>query len=226
MSRLSKLPSKLMGATAVPLVLLACVGLTACGSSSSTTASTAASAAATSSSQSAATTSTTATSTATKATTTTGTTTAGGTQANKSAPLSAPVRARFAAMRACLSKSGVTLPQRGGGGVLGAPQLPKGMTQVQYAELLRKCGGSGTAALNAKNRFSNTRFRQALVSFAACLRQNGVNVPLPNTTGKGPIFSTKGIDTTSPKFQQARRKCRSTLVSALRSGARAGGATR
>jgi hypothetical protein len=99
------------------------------------------------------------------------------------------------------------------------------MTRVQYAELLRKCGG-GAPALRAKNRFSNTRFRQALVSFAKCLRQNGINVPLPNTSGKGPIFDTKGIDTASPKFQQARRKCRSTLVLALRSGARAGRATR
>lgn len=225
MSHLYKLPSKLVGATAVPLVLLACVGLSACGDSSSSTAGTAANAGTTSSSQSATTASTPTTSTETKATATTGTPAAGGAQASRGAPLSAPVKARFAAMRACLRKSGVILPQRTGAGVLETPQLPKGMTRVQYAELLRKCGGSGTAGLSAKNRFSSTRFRGALVSFARCLRQNGIDVPLPNTSGKGPIFSTKGIDTTSPKFQQARRKCRSTLVSALRSGARAGGAT-
>jgi hypothetical protein len=98
------------------------------------------------------------------------------------------------------------------------------MTRAQYLELLRKCSSStgGPAAVGAKRRLSNTRFRQALVSFATCLRQNGVNVPAPNTSGKGPIFSTKGIDTASPTFRQARRKCRATLLSALRAGAGAG----
>jgi hypothetical protein len=125
-------------------------------------------------------------------------------------------------MRQCLQKNGVTPPQSGAGagGILGA-KLPKGMTRSQYLELVRKCGSrsGGPAAVGAGRRFSSPRFRQALASFAACLRQNGVNIPPPNTSGKGPIFNIKGINTASPQFRQARQKCRATLVGALRAGA-------
>ena len=34
--------------------------------------------------------------------------------------------------------------------------------------------------------------RHALVSFAACMRAHGVHVAPPNTTGRGPVFSTGG----------------------------------
>lgn len=52
--------------------------------------------------------------------------------------------------------------------------------------------------------------------FATCLRQNGVNVGEPNTSGKGPVFDTKGINTGSPQFKAASMKCRSVLLFGLR----------
>lgn len=58
-------------------------------------------------------------------------------------------------------------------------------------------------------------FRHALTKYAVCLRQNGVNMPAPNTSGKGPIFSTKGINTSSPQFRAATMKCRATLIGAF-----------
>src|SRR4029077_2779829 len=67
-------------------------------------------------------------------------------------------------------------------------------------------------------------FREALAKFATCLRANGVNVPPPNTSGSGPIFSTKGIDTTSAQFRNAESKCRGVLTSAFRRGPGTGGA--
>jgi hypothetical protein len=210
-------------AVALPLVLLACVGLSACGGSSSNTTSTAANAAATSSAAS----SSTPSSAATKAPATPGASTTGASttpaRAGSGASVAGAVQARVTAMRQCLQQHGVTPPQTragAGGGILGA-KPPKGMTRAQYLELVRKCGSStgGPAAVGAKRRFSSPRFRQALASFAACLRQNGVNVPPPNTSGKGPIFNIKGINTASPQFRQARQRCRATLVSALRAGA-------
>jgi hypothetical protein len=39
------------------------------------------------------------------------------------------------------------------------------------------------------------------------MRKNGVKLPQPNTSGKGPIFNTKGIDTTSASFKAADAKC-------------------
>ncbi len=136
--------------------------------------------------------------------------------------------ARFSAMRECLQKDGITLPQRrpGTGGFLagsqGGPQLPAGVTRTQFEEALKKCGGGAFRAGGFRN---STRFRQAYAQFAACMRQNGVDLPTPNTSGKGPIFDTKGIDTTSAQFKAAETKCRSDLFAGTpRGGGAAGGA--
>ena len=115
---------------ALTVALLACTGLAACGGSSSTSTQTTANAAATG--------------TTTTGTTKTGTTPSG-TSSTGAAPAGRPNPARFAAMRACLAKKGITLPPRtpGAGGFLGGgPQLPKGVTRAQYAEALKACGGN------------------------------------------------------------------------------------
>jgi hypothetical protein len=43
------------------------------------------------------------------------------------------------------------------------------------------------------------------------MRENGVNLPEPNTSGKGPVFNTKGIDTSGSAFKNAQKKCQSDL---------------
>jgi hypothetical protein len=187
---------------AVLLALLAAgavgsVGLAACGSSSSSTT----------------------------------TTTAANAAATGAAGTTAPGArgSRFAAMRECMRKNGVTLPQRrpggGAGGFLGGgqggPQLPSGVTPAQFLEALKKCGGD----FRGGNHFRRNRpSPQALAQFAACMRQNGIDLPTANTSGKGPIFDTKGIDTTSPQFKAAAAKCRSVLFPGARPGGTAGGA--
>jgi hypothetical protein len=142
---------------------------------------------------------------------------------------------RFTALRSCLQKQGITLPAppsgatrpQGGPGA-GAPggrprglQPPAGVTQGQFEAALKKCGGGrppqgGAGALNSPSA------RAGLVKYAACLRQNGINVPEPNTTGKGAVFSTKGIDTSSSKFKAAQSKCQSDLKGAFPGRAGAG----
>jgi hypothetical protein len=126
---------------------------------------------------------------------------------------------RGAALRTCLQKNGITLPERkagqrggtpgaggpfGAGGAGGAPRLPKGVTRAQLQAAFKKCGGGqfrgggkGFAAGGA----------QRFAKFAACMRKNGVNLPRPNISGKGPVFNTKGIDTTSSSFKAADAKC-------------------
>jgi hypothetical protein len=220
---------------ALPILLLACLGLTACGSSSPNTSTTTANAAATS------------TTTQPAAAGPTGVTGPGGVAGPHGAvgPSGAtgPAAARFASLRQCLQKNGITLPQRPagggpphrggpggffGGGANGGPMLPKGMTRAQYIEVLKKCGGGlrgGATFGRRRHAFSSPTARQALATFAACMRQNGVNIPEPNTSGKGPIFGTKGIDTASPQFRQAEIKCRSDLIAALRPGGAPGGPT-
>lgn len=216
MSHLRK-PTGLASAFALAFALIACCGLMACGGSSSTPTSSAARAAA-----SAATTpQSTTPSVATKAPAG-GPSTPNGPEGAQ-APRSSTVRARIASLQKCLQKYGVAMPPPGSRrGFLGG-ELPKGMTRTRYVELVRKCGAPiTTGAFHPTRRFNSPRFRQALTSFAACLRQNGINLPAPNTSGRGPIFNTRGIDTSSTKFQEARRKCRSTLLGALRPGGKPG----
>jgi hypothetical protein len=139
---------------------------------------------------------------------------------------------RVAALRECLQKSGITLPERAPGrgllgGLLGrSSRLPKGVTPAQLRAALQKCGflrGFG----GARRRLNDPVFKQALARFAACMRENGVNVPEPNTSGNGPVFDTKGLSTQSPQFRVAEAKCRQDLRAGFGPGAGrgAGGAT-
>lgn len=196
-------------AAALLILLLACMCLAACGGSSSTTSSNANAA-----STGVASTSTSSTSTSSTNSGTTGPSGRGS--------------ARFTAIRECLQKAGITLPQRtpgsarpaggfpGGGTGSGGLQLPKGVTRAQYEAALKKCGGHVFAGGGGARIANNPVFKAALAKYAECLRQNGVNVPAPNTSGKGPVFDTKGIDTSSPQFKAATVKCRGTLASVFR----------
>ena len=89
-------------------------------------------------------------------------------------------------------------------------QLPEGVTQAQFQAALKKCG-AGNFPQGRAGGLNSASARAGLSKYAACLRQNGINVPAPNTTGKGPVFDTKGIDTSSSKFKTAQKKCQSEL---------------
>jgi hypothetical protein len=206
---------------AVIVLLLACLGLVACGSSSSSTTSSGANAASTGTASGASSTGST-----------------GSSSTTPGAPSSGHGSPRFAALRECLQKNGITLPKRtpgahpGGGFVPGAgagggPQLPGGVTRAQYEAALKKCGG-GTGHFfangGAARRLNNPVFKAALTKYGDCLRENGIKLPAPNTSGNGPIFDTKGINIASPQFKSASVKCRSALVGAFRRPAGAPGA--
>jgi hypothetical protein len=188
------------------VLLLACLTLAACGSSSKSSS----------------------TSTNASATTPAGT---GATGAGATGQgTSARGASRFKALRECLQKNGIALPARtpgrpGGPGVFpgagaGGPQLPKGVTRAQYEAALKKCGdGFFANRRGGAARLKNPAYLTALTKFAACMRENGVNVPAPNTSGNGPVFDTKGIDTSSSQFHAAEIKCSTDLRSTFRRGA-------
>jgi hypothetical protein len=149
---------------------------------------------------------------------TTGSTGSTGTSAKSGT--TTPARRRFGALRECLQRNGIKLPAQRGAGrglFLGGAQLPPGVTRSQLQAAVGKCLGGrlGRPGAVFRNRSRSPQFRQALSRFAACLRQNGVKVPAPNTSGTVPIFSTKGIDTASPQFRAATRKCRGSLTRAF-----------
>ncbi len=142
---------------------------------------------------------------------------------------------RFTALRSCLQKQGITLPAPSSGasrqpGTPGARapggsgrglQLPKGVTQAKFQAALKKCGG-GNFPRGGAGGLNSASARAGLAKYAACLRQNGVNLPAPNTTGNGPVFDTKGIDTSSSKFKAAEKKCQSELKGVFPGGAPGG----
>jgi hypothetical protein len=181
-------------ALAAVIVALACLTLVACGSSSSTGSSTASSSATASS--------------------TTGTN-PGATNGNRAA-----FAGRFKAVRECLQKDGITLPKptpgQGGGGrgpFAGAGRaLPAGVSKSSYEAALRKCGAP---AAGRGGRANSTAFKRAVTKFAACMHENGVKVPTPNTSGTGPVFNTTGLNTSSAQFKAAQAKCASLLRGSL-----------
>jgi hypothetical protein len=212
-------------AATLTILLLAAGGLAACGGSGGSTTNSAKAA-----------TNSAATGAAGSGTSPSGTSSTGTTPAAPGSPAgpgSAARTLRFTAMRACLSKKGITVPQRTPGFVPGGgAQLPKGMTRTQFAEALKSCGANVGGPLGGPHRsfhpgahtFNNPRFHAVLARFAACLRQNGVNVGEPNTTGKGPIFNTKGLNTGSTQFKAASAKCRGVLFAGVRPKAAPGAA--
>jgi hypothetical protein len=137
-----------------------------------------------------------------------------------------PRSSRFASLRACLQKEGINLPSRPSGGAPGAGgalglggggrfTLPAGVSQSKFMEALKRCGGGNGFPGGRRRTFNSAAARSALTKYAACMREGGVNLPPPNTTGNGPVFNTKGINTSSASFKAAEQKCQSDLSGAF-----------
>jgi hypothetical protein len=190
-------------AGALVILTLASVSLSACGGGSSGKASSANAAAKGAS---------------TTATAPPTTTSAGST--STSAPNTGTPATAQSKLRACLQKNGVNLPPPTSGAATthGSSGVPTATLQAA----LKKCYTrpivpfAGPKRRPASPAIQNPAFKAALGQFATCLRQKGLNVPAPNTSGNGPILSTKGINTRSPQFASATKACRSVLVGAFR----------
>jgi hypothetical protein len=81
-----------------------------------------------------------------------------------------------------------------------APTNPKGSVVVPNG-----IGGSGKAHGKRLSTHVSARTLAHLQGFAACMRENGVNVPAP--TKSSPFFVPKGVDVKGPQFQAAEAKC-------------------
>jgi hypothetical protein len=166
---------------ALPILLALSIGLTACGGSSSSTATQAAA--------NVATTPTIATTTSPGASTTSPGESTTGTSSTPSTGASPTGTASTS-----------------------APPAPAGTSSTGTAPA--GTATTGTAARPSAHippLYTTPRAHQAFARFAVCMRKNGIDLPEPNTTGKGPLFDTKGIDTASPQFKAAAKKCRFAL---------------
>lgn len=213
-------------AAAASAMIVAGLLLAACGGSSSTSSSTGASAAvATSPSFTTAASGNTATTPgagtsngAGTANGTGGTTVPGAANAPKgSKAASEAAAAKGRALAACLRKNGIPIGER-----------KSGASQAQLQAALKQCGlgsvhlpsakGGRTPLLGsihvpvaphppAITPINSAQARQAASAFAACMRENGVNLPAPSSSGQAPLIDTKGIDTHSAQFRAAESKC-------------------
>lgn len=117
-------------------------------------------------------------------------------------------------------QGGVPVP--GGAPPAGRPPFMRigGPERAKFQAALKKCGApAGLGRFGA--RFGHARallgspaFKQALTKFAACMNRNGVKLPTPDTSGKGPVFDTKNVNTANAQFRSAQAKCRGLLAAA------------
>ena len=59
---------------------------------------------------------------------------------------------------------------------------------------------------------NSAAFKEQIKEYAACVRENGYDLPEPNLSGEGPVFSESEVDQSDPKFKEAaNEKCQSRL---------------
>jgi hypothetical protein len=133
---------------------------------------------------------------------------------------------RFASLRECLKKQGIELPAPSGKPGSGGPpsggaggfKPPSGTSGTKLQEAIKKCGGSGFPG-GGRGSLNSTSAKAALTKYASCMRESGIDLPAPNTSGKGPVFNTKGLNTSSQAFKSAQKTCQSDLKGAFGAGA-------
>ena len=121
--------------------------------------------------------------------------------------------------------TGATGPRRflGATGARGFPGTGRpggfGGSNPAFAAALAKCGGAAgfgggrfgaSGASGVRNPATNPQYRAEIVSYAACMKTNGVTQPKPNFSGKGFVFGTS-VSQTSPAFVAANAKCQTLL---------------
>jgi hypothetical protein len=133
------------------------------------------------------------------------------------------------AFRRRFGASGATGPRRffgatGARGVPGTGRFPAGgggfASNPAYAKAFAACGGvagfgggrfGATGARGvARNPATNPQYRAEIVSYAACMKTNGVTLPKPNFSGTGFVFGTS-VNQKSTAFVAANAKCQSLL---------------
>jgi hypothetical protein len=107
----------------------------------------------------------------------------------------------------------------GGTGASGAHGFPGGNSQDAAA--FKACGadfgggfaggGLGRAASGATFNVKSAADRAAVTNYVACVRKHGFDMPSPNFSGKGSVFSSSQVDRSNPKFTAASAACQSLL---------------
>ncbi len=120
--------------------------------------------------------------------------------------------------RSCVEGKGVTIPRPGSGGQPPSGGPPAGGANGQDFQTLQQafkdCGVSIPNGPQGGGNFDPSAMRKQISQYAACVRQNGYDLPSPNTSGNGPVFDSSKVNQNDPKFKAASAKCQNLLPSA------------
>jgi hypothetical protein len=136
--------------------------------------------------------------------------------------------------RACLEEKGVELPEPGEGA--GPPEgfqggkPPEGFQPPEGGEPPKGFEGGGFdkrafeecgIRLQGKPggpQANSAQFKEQIEEYVACVRRQGYDLPEPNFSGEGPVFSESEVDQSDPKFKEASEACQSRLSPARNGG--------
>lgn len=120
--------------------------------------------------------------------------------------------------RSCVEGKGVTVPSPGSGGQPPSGGPPAGGANGQdfqkLQQALEDCGVSLPSAPQGGGSFDPAAMRKQISQYVTCVRQNGYELPSPNTSGNGPVFDSSKVNQNDPKFKAASAKCQNLLPSA------------
>jgi hypothetical protein len=108
----------------------------------------------------------------------------------------------------------------GGGGFPGAGAGGFFASNPKFAAAIAKCGGA-FGGFGGRGRFagasgasgpstSNSAYRARIISYAACMKRDGIALPTPNFSGSGYVFGTT-VNRTTSAFIAANAKCQGLL---------------
>jgi hypothetical protein len=117
--------------------------------------------------------------------------------------------------RSCIQGKGVTIPSPGSGGQppSGAPPAggPNGQGLQKMQQAFQACGVNLPNAPQGGGNFNPAAMRKQISQYVTCVRQNGYDLPTPNTSGNGPVFDSSKVNQNDPKFKAASAKCQDKL---------------
>lgn len=119
--------------------------------------------------------------------------------------------------RSCVEGKDVTIPSPGAGGQppSGGPPAAgaNGQDFQNLQQALKDCGVSLPNGPQGGGNFDPSAVREQISQYVACVRQNGYDLPNPNTSGNGPVFDSSKVNQNDPKFKAASAKCQNLLPS-------------
>ena len=128
----------------------------------------------------------------------------------------------------CLRQQGVNVPDTGGaGGGGGGAQLSEADREKRRIAIEGPCKEFQSSAGGNLTDEQRQEFQDAFTKFAACMRQNGVDVPDPTAGGGGGAGGggiRRLLDQDDPKVKAATTACQDQLPQRGQGGPRGGGA--